>query len=112
MNVRFGVSPIAWINDDMPELGAGTSLESVLTDVRQLGFEGVELGGAFPREPKALRKLLDAHGLALVGGWYSGSLLERSADAEWEALQPHLALLEAMGCSIFIFDSESGNESG
>ena len=107
MNVRFGVSPIAWINDDMPELGAGTPLEAVLRDIRELGFEGVELGGAFPREPKALRKLLDAHGLALVGGWYSGSLLERSADEEWNALQAHLELLEAMGCSVFIFAETS-----
>ena len=33
-------------------------------------IEGVELGGAFPREPNALRRLLDSHGLALVGGWW------------------------------------------
>ena len=107
MNVRFGVSPIAWINDDMPELGGDTPLESVLRDIRELGFEGVELGGAFPREPKALRRLLDAHGLALVGGWYSGALLERSAEEEWQALQPHLGLLEALGCSVFIFAETS-----
>ena len=107
MSVRFGVSPIAWKNDDMPELGAGTSLESMLRDIRELGFEGVELGGSFPREPKALARVLDAHGLALVGGWYSGALLQRSADEEWEALQPHLALLEALGSSVFIFAETS-----
>ncbi len=107
MNVRFGVSPIAWINDDMPELGAGTALESVLRDIRELGFEGVELGGAFPRDPKALSRLLDAHGLALVGGWYSGSLLTRPVEDEWEALQPHLTLLEALGSSVFIFAETS-----
>ena len=27
MTIRFGVSPIAWINDDMPELGGDTSVE-------------------------------------------------------------------------------------
>ena len=107
MDVRFGVSPIAWINDDMPELGGDTPLESVLRDIHELGFEGVELGGAFPREPKALARLLDAHGLALVGGWYSGALLERSAEAEWEALQPHLGLLEALRCNVFIFAETS-----
>jgi len=115
MNVRFGVSPIAWINDDMPELGAGTPLEAVLRDIRELGFEGVELGGSFPRDPKALAKLLDKHGLALVGGWYSGSLLRQSADEEWQALQSHLALLEALGSSVFIFAETSnaihGNRS-
>jgi len=44
MSIRFGVSPIAWANDDMPELGGDTPLESILRDIQELGFEGVELG--------------------------------------------------------------------
>ena len=50
MAVRFGVSPIAWANDDMPELGADTSLETILGDAHAIGFAGIELGGKFPRE--------------------------------------------------------------
>jgi inosose dehydratase len=108
MSIRFGVSPIAWINDDMPELGGDTPLDSVLADARDLGFAGIELGGRFPREPAALRALLGSYGLVLVGGWYSASLLTRSAEAEIEALQGHLALLKAMGCSVFI-QAETSN---
>src|SRR5437868_11479263 len=96
MSIRFGVSPIAWINDDMPELGGNTPLNTVLSDATEIGFHGIELGGKFPREPRALHALLGEHGLDLVGGWYSGSLLRRSAEAEIAALQPHLALLKAM----------------
>jgi inosose dehydratase len=102
MSVRFGVSPIAWINDDLPALGGATPLETVLTDAQELGFSGIELGGKFPREPHALEALLRKHRLALVGGWYSASLLTRSAEAEIEALQPQLALLKAMGSGVFI----------
>lgn len=102
MTIRFGVSPIAWINDDMPELGGDTPLESVLADCQAIGFTGVELGGVFPRDPAVLKPLLDRYGLSLVGGWYSGNLLAHSADDEIAALQPHLALLKAMGCSVFI----------
>ncbi len=51
MSIRFGVSPIAWINDDMPELGGDTSLEQVLAEARDIGFAGIELGGRFPRDP-------------------------------------------------------------
>ena len=40
MTIRFGVSPIAWINDDMPELGGDTPLESVLRDIQEVGFSG------------------------------------------------------------------------
>src|SRR5690606_30799529 len=93
MSIRFGVSPIAWSNDDMPELGGDTPLEDILRDIRELGFDGVELGGRFPREPDELRALLGRHELALVGGWYSGGLLARDAETEIEAMQPHLELL-------------------
>jgi len=107
MNIRFGVSPIAWINDDMPELGGGTPLERVLTDASEVGFCGIELGGAFPRDAGVLSGLLLKHGLDLVGGWYSGSLLQRPAQDEIAALQGHLALLEAMDCKVFIFAETS-----
>ena len=107
MSIRWGVSPIAWANDDMPELGGDTPLESILRDVSELGFDGVELGGKFPRDPETLAPLLRRHGLALVGGWYSGSLLAQDAGAEIAALQPHLRLLEAMGSTVFVFAETS-----
>ncbi len=107
MSVRFGVSPIAWINDDMPELGGDTPLSTVLTDAAQLGFQGIELGGAFPRDPAVLRPLLSEHGLALVGGWYGGALLVRTAQEEIAALQSHLDLLRTMGSGVFIFAETS-----
>jgi inosose dehydratase len=102
VSIRFGVSPIAWINDDMPELGGDTPLETVFNDCRDLGFEGVELGGKFPKDPAVLKPLLSGYGLDLIGGWYSSHLLVRDAAAEIEAMQPHLALLEAMGSQVFI----------
>jgi inosose dehydratase len=107
MSIRFGVSPIAWINDDLPELGGNTPLESVLADVRDLGFSGIELGGKFPKDPLVLAALLNQYQLALVGGWYGANLLTRSADAEIQALQPHLALLRAMHCTVFIIAETS-----
>ncbi len=112
MSIRFGVSPIAWANDDMPELGGDTPLESILADIRDVGFEGVELGGKFPRDAAALKPLLDGYGLDLVGGWYSGSLLAQDADAEIAALQPHLRLLEAMGSTVFVFAETSNAVHG
>lgn len=107
MSIRFGVSPIAWTNDDLPELGGDTPLETMLSDASQLGFSGVELGGKFPREVATLRPLLAKHRLALVGGWYGGALLVRSAREEIAALQAHLDLLLDMGAEVFIFAETS-----
>ena len=107
MSIRFGVSPIAWINDDMPELGGDTPLERVLAEAREIGYAGIELGGKFPRDPKELHALLARFELALVGGWYSASLLTRTAREEIAALQAHLGLLKALGCRVFIFAETS-----
>lgn len=102
MSIRFGVSPIAWINDDLPELGGETPVETVLRDAQALGFEGIELGGKFARDPQTLGAQLGAHGLALIGGWWSAALLARSLEDEIAALQEHLRLLEALGSRVFI----------
>ncbi len=107
MTIRFGVSPIAWINDDMPELGGDTPLESVLRDIQEVGFAGVELGGKFPRDADTLRKVLGNYGLALVGGWYSSNLLVRDAESEIEALRSHLDLLQSLGSKVFVIAETS-----
>jgi inosose dehydratase len=107
VTIRFGVSPIAWINDDMPELGGDTPVERVLDDVREIGFSGIELGGKFPRDPQALRELLARFGLDLVGGWYSSSLLVRDAAVEIELMRPHLELLQALGSGVFVIAETS-----
>jgi inosose dehydratase len=107
MSVKFGVSPIAWINDDMPELGGDTPVVKVLADARDIGFSGIELGGKFPRDAGVLKALLDEHDLELVGGWYSANLLTRSASEEIDALQSHLRLLEAMDCNVFVIAETS-----
>jgi inosose dehydratase len=102
VSIRFGVSPIAWINDDMPELGGDTPLEQVLAEAHGIGFAGIELGGKFPRDPERLSALLARFQLALVGGWYSASLLTHTAGEEIAALQSHLKLLQALKCRVFI----------
>ena len=112
MSIRFGVSPIAWINDDLPELGGETPIETVLRDAHTLGFEGIELGGKFSRDPVRLGAQLGAHELALIGGWWSAALLARSVEEEIAALQAHLQLLEALGSEVFILAECSNTVHG
>ncbi len=112
MSIRFGVSPIAWANDDMPELGAATSVETILAEAADIGFAGVELGGRFPRDPDMLGPMLARARLALIGGWWSTHLLERTVEAEVEALQDHLRLLTALGAPVFISAECAGSVHG
>jgi inosose dehydratase len=102
MAVRLGINPLTWTNDDMPELGAETPLETCLAEAKLAGFEGVELGNKFPRVAGELKPALARHGLALVSGWYGSRLLERDVDAEIAAAEPHIALLAALGCTVMV----------
>lgn len=102
MPPRLGINPLTWTNDDMPELGAETPLETCLAEARQAGFAGIELGNKFPRNAAALAPILARHGLALVSGWYGSRLLERDVEEEMAAAEPHIALLAASGCTVMV----------
>jgi len=108
MTIRLGANPIIWSNDDLRELGAETPLETCLSQARQIGFEGMELGHKFPRDPQELKGVLARFGLACVSGWYSARLLEREPQAELAHLRSHLELLQAVGSSVLIFAEVSG----
>ena len=103
MPIRIGANPIGWSNDDLPELGGDIPLEQCLSEARQAGFEGMELGNKFPREPAALKKVLSSFGLDLVSGWYSAELLRRTPKQEMDRLRPHLDLLKALGAKVLVF---------
>ena len=71
MAIRLGANPIGWSNDDMQEIGGETSLETCLTEAREAGFEGMELGHKFPREPNVLKAVLAPFDMSCVSGWYA-----------------------------------------
>tara|TARA_A100001234_G_scaffold192219_1_gene179294 strand:- start:41 stop:937 length:897 start_codon:yes stop_codon:yes gene_type:complete len=103
MKLRLGMSPISWSNDDLPQLGGETPLEVCLSETRQAGFVGTETGGKFPQQPAALAAVLKDHDLALVSGWYSGTLINNDLDAELDRIADQLALFKAVGASVIVY---------
>ena len=59
MSIKLGIAPIAWSNDDMPELGGDTPIETCLSEAKEAGYEGIELGGKFPRNHGIINFLLN-----------------------------------------------------
>jgi inosose dehydratase len=102
MTIRIGANPIGWSNDDMQEIGGWIPLEQCLSEAKEAGFEGMELGNKFPREAAKLRPILDSYGLSLVGGWHSIFLLERDPETEFMEAAAHRKLLKDMGTDVFI----------
>ena len=114
-DVKIGINPISWANDDLPELGGDTPLKTILSEGSEIGYRGFELGNKFPRDPIALRTVLAQYGVELVSGWYSGELARRSVEQEIEAVGPHLQLLAQNGANVMVYgevaDSIQGKQS-
>jgi len=108
MRARLGVAPIAWTNDDLPELGGDTPLEVCLSESREAGFSGVETGGKFPKTPRELREVLAAHELKLVSGWYSGQVLGSDLSAEKDRAHAQLELFRENGASVIVYGETFG----
>jgi len=111
-DVRIGINPISWSNDDLPSLGGETPLDVALREGAAIGYEGFELGNKFPREPQALRGVLAPHRLALVSGWYSGRLARRGVDDEIAAVGPHLRLLAECGAKVMVYGEVADSIQG
>ena len=101
-NIRVGVHPALWSNDDFSDLGGDIPLGQCLREARDAGYAGIELGRHFPRDPDRLREVLDAEKLLLVSGRLSLSLVKNGLDAQRPRFEEHLRLLKALGCSVVI----------
>ena len=86
MKAKLGIAPIAWSNDDLPELGGETTLQTCLTESKLSGFSGVETGGKFPKISSELGPILREHKLHLASGWYCGTVLDNDLEKEKEIL--------------------------
>src|SRR5262245_55438400 len=111
-DVRIGINPISWTNDDLPSLGGETPLETALAEGKAIGYEGFELGNKFPREPKALAAVLARYGLACVSGWYSGHLARGTVEDEIASVESHLALLAANRAQVMVYGEVADSIQG
>jgi inosose dehydratase len=119
-NVRIGINPISWMNDDLPALGGDTPLETALREGKEIGYAGFELGNKFPKDGPGLKAKLDEFGLACVSGWYSGFLAEvpaghsdeQAVAAEIERCKAHMSKLRFNGVNVVVYGECAGTVQG
>jgi len=101
---RLAGAPISWGVCEVPGWGRQLAPDRVLAEMAGLGLTATELGplGYLAGEPAALRARLDAHGLALVGGFVPLVLHEPSLDGARRAAHDAAALLAAAGAGVFV----------
>ncbi len=61
--VFLGIAPIAWTNDDMPDLGKENTFEQCISEAALAGYNATEVGNKYPKDPVVLKKYMDMRNL-------------------------------------------------
>ena len=103
LKAKLGMSPIAWWNDDLPELSDDVSLEECLRQSRSAGFTGMEMGRRFPSDPAVMLPILKAADVTLCGGWFSGTLVDEELAANQARIAPMIELFKAVDAPCIVY---------
>jgi inosose dehydratase len=98
--VKLGIAPIAWTNDDIPELGGENTFEQCISEMALAGFAGSEVGTKYPTDAQELKKALDLRGLVICNQWYSTEFITRSYDDIEKEFRDKLAFLRIVGADV------------
>jgi len=102
-NIKLGIAPIGWSNDDMPELGADISFAQCIEEMALAGFQGCEVGHKFPRDPSVLQTALAQQNLTVASAWFSLYFTEPNRQQETIAgFVTHMNFLKAMGAKVIV----------
>lgn len=106
--VKLGIAPIAWTNDDMPDLGAENTFEQCISEMALAGFSGCEIGNKYPKDPDVLKKALDLRGMQICNAWFSTFLTTKPYEETEKAFIEHITFLKKMGAKV-VGVSEQGH---
>ncbi len=106
--VLLGIAPIAWTNDDMPELGKENTFEQTISEMALAGYTGSEVGGKYPSDVNILNKALKLRGMTICNAWFSTLFTSEEPEVTYEAFIKSRDFLKAAGAKV-IGCSEQGN---
>jgi inosose dehydratase len=105
-NILWGIAPIGWRNDDIPEIGAENTLSHLLSDIVVAGFQGTEVGGFFP-EPEVLNKELKLRNLKIAGQWFSSFIIRDGIEEASKAFHKHCEYLKVVNASVAVVSEQT-----
>nr|WP_295974569.1 myo-inosose-2 dehydratase [uncultured Bacillus sp.] len=106
--ISLGIAPIAWTNDDMPELGKENTFEQCISEMALAGYTGTEIGNKYPKDPEVLTSYLEPRGLSVASAWFSSFLTTKPFAETKDAFIQHRDFLHAMGTKVIVV-SEQGH---
>ncbi len=106
--IKLGAAPIAWTNDDLPDLGKENTFEQCVSEMALAGYVGTEIGTKYPKDTKILKKALELRGLVVCNAWFSGCFTSKPYDEVIAEFIAHCDFMAAMGAKV-IGAAEVGN---
>lgn len=96
-DVKLGIAPIGWTNDDMLDLGKEVTFEQCISEMALAGFTGCEIGNKFPKTADGLLPYLNIRGLRVANRWFSSFLLTRPFQEVEADFRENCEFLKACG---------------
>lgn len=110
--VRLGIAPIAWTNDDMPDLGKENTFEQCVSEMALAGFTGSEVGSKYPADTKVLKKALDLRGIQICNQWFSSFLISKPFEETEKEFIKAADFLKEMGAKVIGVSEQSYSIQG
>jgi len=110
--VKLGIAPIAWTNDDMPDLGAENTFEQCISEMALAGFTGCEVGNKYPKDTAVLKKALELRGMQICNAWFSSFLLTKPYEEVEAEFIKHISFLKEMGAKVVGISEQSYSIQG
>jgi len=110
--VKLGIAPIAWTNDDLPDLGGENTFEQCVSEMALAGFTGSEVGNKYPKDPGILKKALQLRGVEICNQWFSSFLISKPFEEVEKEFRAQLSFLKAMGAKIIGASEQSYSVQG
>lgn len=110
--IQLGIAPIAWTNDDLPELGKENTFEQCISEMALAGYTGSEVGNKYPKDVKALKEKLDIRGLTICNAWFSTFFAIGKEKETIEEFIKHRDFLYELGAKVIGCSEQSHSIQG
>ncbi|GAB2570483.1 myo-inosose-2 dehydratase [Gracilibacillus alcaliphilus] len=109
--IKWGIAPIGWRNDDIPSIGKDNTLSHLLSDIVVAGFDGTEVGGFFP-DAQTLNKELQLRNLEIAGKWFSSFIIRDGIKQAISDFREHCQYLQNVQAAVAVVSEQTYSIQG
>ncbi|EIS6532292.1 myo-inosose-2 dehydratase [Staphylococcus pseudintermedius] len=110
--IKYACAPIAWTNDDLPELGKENSFEQCISEMALAGYEGTEIGNKYPKDTEVLKSYLKPRNLSVASAWLSLYLTTKPYEETEKSFIDHMNFLKALGAKVIVVSEQGKSIQG